>query len=182
MLKRYLITNSSKYRDEVEFRRYIEKINRYSDIDYIIYRDKENPRYNDFAEIFARSISFEQWLIHQDIELAIKLQSFGVHLTSQQFSEIPKAKDRGLWTLISCHSLEEIAEAERLGADGVTFSPIFETPNKGKPKGIEELRKAVTLFPKIKIFALGGIVSEREIQQLEKVDFLFGFASIRFWC
>ena len=182
MLKRYLITDNSKYRDEVEFRRYIEKINRYSDIDYILYRDKENPRYSDFAEIFAQNISIKKWLIHRDIELALKLQSFGIHLTSQQFSEIPKAKSSGLWTIISCHSLEEIAEAERLGADGVTFSPIFTTPDKGRPKGTEPLREAVTLFPNLRIFALGGIVSEKEVQKLAKIDTLFGFASIRFWC
>ena len=33
---------------------------------------------------------------------------------------------------------------EKFGADYATFSPIFLTPNKGKPKGIKELKETRT--------------------------------------
>ena len=108
-----------------------------------------------------------------------KLKVNGVHLTSQQFNQIQYAKQNGLKVICSTHSLDELKIIEKFGADYATFSPIFLTPNKGKPKGIKEL-KEILKFTKIKIFALGGIVTKEHINQLEKID-LYGFASIRYF-
>jgi thiamine-phosphate pyrophosphorylase len=61
----------------------------------------------------------------------------------------------------------------------VTYSPIFTTPNKGEPKGIEDL-KDVLEITEIKIFALGGIVEDEQIKSISQTD-SFGFASIRYF-
>jgi thiamine-phosphate pyrophosphorylase len=103
-----------------------------------------------------------------------------VHLTSNQFSDIKKAKELGLFVVISTHSFSEIELAIKLGANAVTFSPIFPTPNKGEPKGVEALKEAVKKFD-IKIIALGGIVSQKEIKEVKKAN-PWGFASIRYFC
>ncbi|MDY0117717.1 MAG: thiamine phosphate synthase, partial [Sulfurimonadaceae bacterium] len=65
------------------------------------------------------------------------------------------------------------------GADAITYSPIFETPNKGEPKGIEALQHVIKKYP-IKIFALGGIVESSHVIDVEKSG-AYGFASIRYF-
>jgi thiamine-phosphate pyrophosphorylase len=111
--------------------------------------------------------------------LAAKLGANGVHLTSQQFDDIPHAKELGLEVVISTHTYDEVYIAEAMGADYVTYSPIFETPDKGEPKGVEDLAEIVNRTD-IDIFALGGIVSEKEVDALRESG-VFGFASIRYF-
>jgi thiamine-phosphate pyrophosphorylase len=61
----------------------------------------------------------------------------------------------------------------------VTYSPIFVTPNKGKAKGCEELFQVVQKV-KIPVIALGGIISDEHIKQIELTG-ASGFASIRYF-
>jgi thiamine-phosphate pyrophosphorylase len=70
---------------------------------------------------------------------------------------------------VSTHSVEEARDAEKGGADFITFGPIFSTPSKAKfgtPVGVEGLRtiKENVLIP---IFALGGIKSENIFQVMQ---------------
>ncbi len=118
-------------------------------------------------------------LLHGDYKVAKKLGFMGVHLPANRFEEIPQAKRAGLIVIASTHSEDEIAKAQKLGADMVTFSPIFYTPNKGEPKGLLRLRKAVR-GAKIPIIALGGIVAKREVHKV-KIKRAGGFASIRYF-
>jgi len=182
LLKRYLITDPLYYGEsEREFQKSIERANGF---DFILYRDKNNPNYKKFARIFAgvlKERGVREFLIHQNVELAQDLNAFGVHLSSQQFNTIIDAKKSNLFTIISCHSFRDIEIASGFGVDAVTFSPIFKTPNKGEPKGIETLQKVVETFPEVKIFALGGIISKVEVNKLSRVKGLFGFSSIRFF-
>lgn len=62
---------------------------------------------------------------------------------------------------ISTHSIEQVKEAETLGADYVTFGHVFETDcKKGlAPKGIEALRE-VCAESKLPVYGLGGITLE----------------------
>lgn len=150
--------------------------------DMIVYRDKFNANYGDDAKEFlleARKHSFTKILLHTDYKLAHKLKAYGVHLKSTQFDDIVKAKVLGLFTIISTHTFEEALNAQNLGADMITFSPIFFTPNKGEPKGIEGLRELVTLL-NIPIIALGGILKQEQINLCEEVG-AKGFASIRYY-
>ena len=63
--------------------------------------------------------------------------------------------------------------------DFVTYSPIFETPNKGEAKGIENLKTMVDRY-NIPIIALGGIITEEQIKAVKETG-AYGFASIRYF-
>jgi len=183
MLQKYLITSREFYSDTpAVFRKILhEQFIKYLP-SFALYRDKTNPNYKIQAEHFVEVCAqFESVnaIIHSDVALAFKLRAYGVHLTSQQFSEIKKAKELGLKVIISTHSKEEALKAEKLGADYVTYSPIFTTPNKGEPKGIEDLKELLKSV-EIKVFALGGIVKEEQIVDISQTD-SFGFASIRYF-
>jgi thiamine-phosphate pyrophosphorylase len=182
MLKKYLITDPEYFgRDKNSFENTLEKVENF---DYILFRDKKSVNYKKSARIFTDILKrkgIKKYLTHGDIFLAKELGAFGVHLTSMQFEEIEVSKKNSLFTIISCHTFEDIEKASNLGADAVTYSPIFHSPNKGTPKGVEDLGKAVEKFPEIKIFALGGVISEKEVSKLGKIEGLYGFSSIRFF-
>jgi thiamine-phosphate pyrophosphorylase len=118
-------------------------------------------------------------LLHGDYALADELKADGVHLTSAQFEDIAEAKKRGLYVVISTHTYEEALKAQKLGADAITYSPIFASPNKGEPKGLEDLKEIVAKI-RVPIFALGGITTEEQIKAVEECG-VYGFASIRYF-
>ncbi len=149
---------------------------------YALYRDKTNQNYKELAAVFADVCKEHDGLkcfVHQDAELANRLGVSGVHLTSTQFEEIKEAKEMGLLVIISTHTKEEVLRAEELGADAVTYSPVFESPGKGEPKGEQDLKELLDIC-KIKVFALGGIVTKEHIKMIEQSK-AYGFASIRYF-
>lgn len=148
----------------------------------IVYRDKETMTYAKDAIAFmveAKRHSFDKILLHRDVALADHVQADGVHLTSNQFDRVIYAKQLGLYVVLSTHNEEEIALAQSLGANAVTFSPIFATPNKGEPKGLELLKAMTTKFT-VPIIALGGVVTEEQVTQCQACG-ARGFASIRYF-
>ncbi len=150
--------------------------------DMILYRDKDSDNYKSNAKIFmaeVRKYKFDKILLHQSIDLACLYTADGVHLTSSQIDLIEKAKFFKLFTIVSTHTLSEVKEAERLGADMITFSPIFKTPNKEEPKGLEVLKEIVSRVS-IPVIALGGILTKEQIEDCERVG-AKGFASIRYF-
>ena len=170
-MKKYLISATPSY---FQLRKYMP--------DFALYRDKDSEDYAFNAQNFiqmAKQIKSLKAFLHQDYKLAHSLNATGVHLTSTQFDEIQKAKKLDLEVIISTHSYEEVFKAEKLGADYVTYSPIFSTPNKGMPKGTQDLKTLCTTS-KMKIFALGGIISQEQIIELNGCG-AYGFASIRYF-
>ncbi len=173
---KYAITDPSFFNPYNPFK-YFESL----DANFVLFRDKTNSNYRKDAQVFmqnAQKFPFKK-IVHQEYLLAKDIKADGVHLSSKQFGDISKAKDLGLFTIISTHSFDEIKQAQMLGADAVTFSPIFKTPNKGKPKGVEILKQAVDSF-EIKVIALGGIITQKHIKELEYAN-PWGFASIRYF-
>ncbi len=146
----------------------------------IVYRDKESAcmRAVDFVQS-AKGFDFDKVLIHGDHTLAQSAQADGVHLTSLQLDDIPAAKAKSLFVVVSTHTVEELEKAEALGADMATFSPIFETPGKGLPVGLEVL-KNMTSQMHMPVLALGGIITEEQIAECERSG-ASGFASIRYF-
>lgn len=150
--------------------------------DFIVYRDKENLNYKEDAKdfvILCKKYPGMKCFIHQDSNLAKELGVDGVHLTSTQFDKIQKAKELGLEVIISTHTHNEVLQAQNLGADYVTYSPIYPSPNKGEPKGIEDLKSLIKKV-NIKVFALGGIVTQEQIEEVDDAK-AYGFASIRYF-
>ncbi|HIO95329.1 MAG TPA: thiamine phosphate synthase [Campylobacterales bacterium] len=150
--------------------------------DMIVYRDKSTHTYAQNAKRFiteAKKYPFNKVLLHSNVTLAYQLKADGIHLTSIQFSKIEEAKKLGLFVVISTHTLQEAKRAEILGADMITFSAIFKTPNKGEPKGVAVLQEVVTKLS-LPVIALGGIVTAEHIDQCEQSG-AGGFASIRYF-
>jgi len=182
-MRSYLITDRRYYTDKsAVFRSRVHEQLAANSPDYALYRDKHNPDYALLAEVFLEVCAkFEnsEGLLHGNVELAHKLHAFGVHLTSQQYNKIERAKELGLHVVASAHSEEEILKAVGLGADAVTYSPIFLTPNKGAPKGLDDLKEIVGKI-QTNIFALGGITTPEQVNQVETTG-AYGFASIRYF-
>ena len=175
----YLITDPAYYSKSLSV---LEDVLLRHRPDHALYRNKESSDYKKGALRFLEICSgFESLkpMLHGDVDLAFSLGAYGVHLTSLQFTEIKKAKEVGLFTVISCHSEMEMLKAQKLGADAVTFSPIFSTPNKGEPKGLAELQRMVDKIS-IPIIALGGITTAKEVKAVESTG-CYGFASIRYF-
>ena len=89
----------------------------------------------------------------------------GVHLTQNSIpvNAVRNAVRKKLLIGVSTHSLKEAGEAERGGADFITFGPVYRTPSKlkyGAPAGIDTLKKVCGKM-KIPVFAIGGITSRR---------------------
>lgn len=182
-MKKYLITSREFYTDTPAIFRNIlhEQFAKHMP-DYALYRDKSNPNYDiqaaHFVEVCTQFGSIKSF-IHQNINLAKELNATGIHLTSKQFDKIEEAKKLGLEVIISTHTHEEVLKAQRLGANAVTYSPIFASPGKGEPKGVNDLKDLLSKSS-IKVFALGGVVSPLHVEQLEKTD-VYGFSSIRYF-
>jgi thiamine-phosphate pyrophosphorylase len=146
----------------------------------IVYRDKSaSSMYAvDFVKA-AKVFDFEKVIIHGDPVLANATGADGVHLSSLQLDEIADAKAMNLFVVVSTHTIEELKKAESLGADMATFSPIFDTPNKGLPVGLEMLKSATSQV-NIPVLALGGILTQEQISACE-ISGASGFASIRYF-
>jgi thiamine-phosphate pyrophosphorylase len=182
-MKSYLITSQSFYTDKpLTFREKLQTQLKKHQPDFALFRDKETPHYEllskEFLDVCA-AFSDVKAFLHRDISLAVALSAKGVHLTSDMLSEIANAKEKDLEVIVSTHTHEEVLFAQNAGADYVTYSPIFASPNKGEPKGLEDL-KALLEKVDIKVFALGGIVREEQISAVEQSG-AFGFASIRYF-
>jgi thiamine-phosphate pyrophosphorylase len=100
-------------------------------------------------------------LINDRVDIALAVGADGVHLGK---ASLPVAVARhmlGSARIIgySAHSVDEARNAERDGADFVTFGPIFATPSKaayGEPLGLTRLAEAASALT-IPVFALGGV-------------------------
>ncbi len=101
--------------------------------------------------------------INDRVDVAVAVDANGVHLGGQSMppAAVRKIVGRNMLIGVSTHSVEEAREAERGGADFITFGPIFATPSKekfGSPVGVEALR-TIKENVRIPLFGLGGIQS-----------------------
>jgi thiamine-phosphate pyrophosphorylase len=105
-----------------------------------------------------------QLLINDRIDVAMAVAADGVHLGE---SSMPVDRARSIVSDrfligVSCHGCENALKAQEMGADFITFSPVFFTPSKamyGEPVGLKRLSEAARLL-RIPVFALGGITKE----------------------
>ena len=183
-MNRYLITDPTYYtsipalfedRFQTTLLRHIPQM--------VCFRDKVSSNIEELIPLFvkiSREHEIHKCYINGSIDLALKYQAYGVHLRSDQFDQIKKALTSNLDVIISCHNEEEIKEALKNNITTITYSPIFQTPNKGEPKGIEVLKKIIKHYSSLNIIALGGIISHEHIEMLKSAH-PYGFASIRYF-
>lgn len=182
-MKSYLITDPALYGNDADsLESALEVVLSHTLPDFAVFRDKQTPQYKTLAEMFVQTCvayKIPKILLHSDYALAYELGAHGVHLTSTQFDDIAFSKALGLYVIISTHTHDEALKAQALGADAITYSPIFASPNKGEPKGLEDLKEIVDRI-RVPIFALGGIVTQEHINAVEECG-VYGFASIRYF-
>ena len=107
--------------------------------------------------------AIETLSINGRLDVALASNASGVHLPE---SSAPLARIRGRYPELllgkSCHTLEQVADALKAGADYVTYGPVFAPLSKVSslpPVGLEELGTACSIG--IPVLALGGVTAER---------------------
>ena len=104
------------------------------------------------------------FIVNDDLELAIHLDADGIHVGQD---DIPVKKVRemigGKWVGVSVHTLGEVEEAIKYGADYVGIGPIYPTNSKNdakKPNGTRFLKEVAELHPELPIVGIGGITPD----------------------
>ena len=181
-IKAYLITDPNLYPSSpLKFYDFYKNILDSHAISFACYRDKESPKPKLFEVFLKLNQNYQiPSLLNSHFEMALEYGFDGLHCNGKQIQQISDAKQKLPLVFFSAHNEQEIREADSYGADGITLSPIFATPNKGKPLGIDFLKTLNLDCYKAKIFALGGIISQKEILEISRIPFC-GFASIRYF-
>lgn len=99
--------------------------------------------------------------VNDRVDVALAVEADGVHIGT---GSLPIYKVRRLigerrLIGVSCHNQVQAITAQEMGADFITFGPVYYTPSKapyGDPVGVEKLA-LVTEMLQIPVFALGGI-------------------------
>jgi thiamine-phosphate pyrophosphorylase len=178
----YLITDPKFYTNQSNFiAAKLYEVSKNHKFDFACLRDKESKNYEELAKVFIRACSDLKIksILHTFWRQAINLGSYGVHFAAKDFENIPLAKRENLFVIASAHALKEANEAVSLGADLITISPVFYTPNKNKPLGLEKLKEITDKIPN-KCIALGGILENSQIQMCKEAGAV-GYASIRYF-
>ena len=183
-LQEYLITDPLYYSNDILlFEKKLTQTFNKNKIDMACFRDKSSINFKELATLFVsicKKFEIKNIFINSNYTLAHELGATGVHLTSSDFDKIHEAKKLGLEIIISCHNNEDIIRAKQENVTLITFSPIFDTPNKGKAKGVEVLNEISNRHNDIHIFALGGIIRKEHVQKISHTK-IYGFASIRYF-
>lgn len=111
----------------------------------------------DLLRLLRRVLPKGRLLAHGRADLALAAGADGVHLPADG---VPTAALRarfgtGLIIGRSTHTVEEVAREAAHGADYVTFGPVFASPGKGEPVGLEAL--AAATGQGVPVLALGGV-------------------------
>lgn len=103
------------------------------------------------------------FFVNDRLDLAQILEADGVHLGRRSVSIADARAFLGprMFVSVACHSIPEVVRAAGEGADAALLSPIFASPGKGPPIGLEAihaareaLARAGLTFP---VIALGGV-------------------------
>ena len=105
-----------------------------------------------------------KFLVNSRVDVALAVGAAGVHLPSG--SPSPSAWRAilpvGFLIGVSCHSVEDVCQAEAEGADYAVYGPVFPPRSKTAhtgPRGLEELSRASAAV-RIPVLALGGLTPE----------------------
>ncbi len=119
-------------------------------------------------------------LVNGRADVALAAGANGVHLPADGLPAdvIRRSFPPDFLIGVSTHSTEEASAAKSNGANFVTFGPVFESPGKGEPKGLELLNSVCGLLYPFPVIALGGIDESSYTNVLK--NGASGFAAIRF--
>jgi thiamine-phosphate pyrophosphorylase len=100
--------------------------------------------------------------VNDRVDVALAAGADGVHLPA---TSLPPDRARALWPRprllgVSAHDGAEMARAREGGADFVTLAPVFSTPGKPAPLGLERFG-GLAREAGLPVLALGGVNLER---------------------
>lgn len=118
-------------------------------------------------------------LVNDRADIAMACGADGVHLTSNSIpvNVIRSMVPADFLVGISSHSLDDAMAAAQDGADFAVLAPVFDTPGKGEPLGIDMLAEVCRATQPFPILALGG-TNERNLAEVLRAG-ASGFAAIR---
>ena len=118
-------------------------------------------------ELIFKKYPDVKFFVNERADAATVLSADGVHLNINALPlKSVKEKFKNLKIFYSSHSIEDAVNAEKNGADFITFSPVFKTKKQVFFHGADVLKKAVNAV-KIPVFALGGI-NEFNISEIKE--------------
>ncbi|MFY9823258.1 MAG: thiamine phosphate synthase [Thermoanaerobaculia bacterium] len=103
-------------------------------------------------------------LVNGRLDVALAAGADGAHLPSDGLPAAPLRVRFGPGPLLgrSTHTLEEVERARDEGVDYVAFGPVYATPGKAEPLGLEALARAAGIAGAgVAVFALGGVTLGR---------------------
>ncbi|MCK4493612.1 MAG: Nudix family hydrolase [Methylococcales bacterium] len=100
-------------------------------------------------------------LINSHVTHTKKIPNLGLHLTSHDLMALTKRPFNKGWVAASCHNLEQLKQAEKLGLDFAVLAPILPTLTHPDTKalGWDRMKKLIQ-HVNIPIFALGGMTQK----------------------
>ena len=180
----YLISNRNLCSKEKYIKTIVEAAK--NNVEYLILREKDlkyselEKLYNEIVSELKENKADINIIVNSSIELYENYSVYGIHLPYNLFKDLisrgykfNKNKKIGL-SLHSTHEvieLNKIIESKKIDIDYITLSHIFDTKCKEglRPKGVDLLKNAKDLT-KIKIVALGGILSQNIKQIIDYCD------------
>jgi thiamine-phosphate pyrophosphorylase len=129
----------------------------------VLLREKDLPpaarrHMAEHVRALTSSHGAELW-VASDVAVAEAVGADGVHLAAVDPWPAPAAHPR-LRVGRSCHTVAELEAARRLGADRVTYSPVFATgskPGYGPALGLDGLAAGCRAVAGLPVLALGGV-------------------------
>jgi thiamine-phosphate pyrophosphorylase len=112
------------------------------------------------------------FIVNDDIDLALEVEADGVHIGQEDaaFAFVKERLTPGMVIGVSCHTVEEAAEAVRSGADYIGVGPMYFTTTKKdirEVKGPEVIRRIRHAGMTVPIVGIGGITVENAGAVLE---------------
>jgi thiamine-phosphate pyrophosphorylase len=97
--------------------------------------------------------------VNDRIDIALAVAADGAHLGGRSL-EVEDARallGPDAFLSVAAHGADDVERAEASGVTAALLSPIFATPGKGSPLGLESLANARRKVRRLRLYALGGI-------------------------
>lgn len=159
MFELVCVTNRNLCRED--FFKRLQRIAQ-SDVDKIILREKDLAE-EEYLNLAEKAFKFcagqeKKLILHNYLSAAKKLSQSKIHLPLSMLEKNPPLREEFEIIGTSVHSLEQLKNAEALGASYVTAGHIFKTNCKKDlaPRGISFLQ-SICNRSHIPVYAIGGI-------------------------
>lgn len=113
-------------------------------------------------------------VVNGRLDVAVAAGADGVHLGGDarcDVDDVRRAIGPRAFVSIAAHDDDDVRRAIARGADAALVSPIFASPGKGSPRGVEAIARAREIArdagAKLLVYALGGVDAPRAASCVE---------------